>query len=197
MAYPPTFVRPDAAGILDFYTSVAHAAAIPVIVQDAPLWTGVPLPVDLITEMREHSPNIHYVKVEAPPTAPKVATLVSRGFKTIGGYGALHLAEEVRAGIIGTMPGSALPGLYRDLWKSAQQADGDLFWAMYTRALPLLVFQMSSLDLFISVQKILLVRCGVLATAHLRRPSAPLISRQVDWLDELLTRTGISSYLQS
>lgn len=198
MSYPPTFVRPDRDGVIEFYACLAKAAAgVPVIVQDAPLWTGVQLPVDLLAGIKEKASNVCCVKVEAPPTTAKVAALARYGLRSFGGYGAMHLAEEIRAGIVGTMPGPVLPGLYSDLWRLAKKRFDGEFWALYTRALPLLAFQMSSLDLFVSVQKTLLARNRVIASARMRRPSTPATAQQIGWLDEVLTRAGLTNYLSA
>ena len=113
----------------------------------------------------------------------------------LGGYGALHLFEELAQGITGTMPGCSLPGLYHDLWQlhsSGRQAE---CWELFTRALPLLSFQLGSLDLYVTVQKTLLTRIGVLSSARLRRPGVTMTPGQIEWLDFLMERTGMDSYL--
>lgn len=196
MLYPPTFVRPDAAGVADYYTSVARAVDVPIVVQDAPAWTGVPLPVDLLLALRAAAPSIAAVKVEAPPTAPKIAALVAAGLPCIGGYGALHLAEECEAGVTGIMPGAALPGLYTRMWACHAAGDRDGLWELFVRALPLLAFQLGSLDLFVAVQKALLAGIGVLDSARLRRPGTPATPAQLAWLRRLLDRTGLGGYLR-
>jgi len=194
MAYPPTFVKPDAAGMADFYTALAEAAGVPVVVQDAPSWTAVPLPVDLLAGLRERAPLVRYVKVESPPVGDKIAALVERGYRVLGGFGSLHLPEEVAAGVIGTMPGAALPRLYAELWRHARDGDGEALWLLHARALPFLSFQMSSLDVLVHVQKLLLAEAGALAGTHVRAPATPLSARQREWLGVLLTRSGVGDY---
>ena len=195
MLYPPTFVKPTPSQVKEYYEEISQKAGVPVIIQDAPAWTGVPLPVDLLVQIKESASRVEYVKVEAPPTAPKMAALLEHGLTPLGGYGALHLFEELAQGITGTMPGCSLPGLYRDLWKlhsSGRQAE---CWELFTRALPLLSFQLGSLDLYVEVQKTLLTRIGVLSSAHLRRPGVTMTPGQIEWLHFLMQRTGMDSYL--
>jgi 2-keto-3-deoxy-L-arabinonate dehydratase len=194
MAYPPTFVKPDATGVVDYYLGLARAAPIPIIVQDAPAWTGIPLPVALLVSLQEAAPTICYVKVEAPPAADKIAALTEAGLRVLGGYGALHLPEEARAGAVATMPGCALAALYRDVWGHIRAGEDESAWALHARALPLLSFQMSSLDVLIGVQKRLLAAAGVIATPKLRAPGVALSPRHVEWLDLLLARTGLDRY---
>lgn len=188
MVLPPSFVRPDARGIVEYYTTVAVAAAgRPVIVQDAPAWTGVLLPLELLVEIRDRTSNVGYVKVENPPSAPKIRALVAEGFSCIGGYGALHLLEDHSAGITAIMPGAGHIEHYVALWSALQRDDAEA-WRLFTAMLPLLSFQMSSLEVFVAVQKEVLVRRGVIATSAVRRPGRQLDADQLAWLDRILAR---------
>lgn len=188
MVLPPTFVKPDEPTVLEYYREVASAASgAPVIVQDAPSWTGVPLPVDLLRRVRDLAPNVTHVKVENPPNQAKIAALDEAGFVCVGGYGALHLLEDVRAGVCGVMYGAGTIRTMVALWE-ATGSDSRLAWELFERMLPLLAFQMSSLDVFIAVQKHLLHRAGAIASPYVRRPGTQLSAHQIDWLDQLLQR---------
>jgi 4-hydroxy-tetrahydrodipicolinate synthase len=195
MLYPPTFIKPDGEGVIDYFVSVGASVELPIIIQDAPATTGVPLPVELFTKIVSASPNVCLVKVEAPPASAKIRALRSRGFKVIGGNGVVHLLEDLRAGIQAIMPGCALPGLYRDLWSSHQDGNVEQLWGDFTRVLPLLSFQNSSLDVFVAVQKRLLHQKGVLGSAAMRRPGAQLDSEALSLLEELVDRTEVGRYL--
>lgn len=188
MAFPPSFIPPDPVEVVEYYRQLSTASGLPVIVQDAPAWTGVPLDVPRLSEIAGACPTPVAVKVEAPPTAPKIARLTGEGVPTIGGYGILHLAEELAAGIVATMPGSALPRAVVELWRVHAAGDEEEARARYERLLPLLVFQMGSLDLFVAVQKTLLARAGVLASPSTRRPGGALDARQRTWLEGLVER---------
>jgi 4-hydroxy-tetrahydrodipicolinate synthase len=188
MVLPPTFVKPDEATVVDYYRAVAAAAGdASVIVQDAPSWTGVPLPVGVLRRVREHAPNVTHVKVENPPNQPKIAALAEAGFTCVGGYGALHLLEDVSAGVCGVMYGAGSIRSMVALWEAATH-DSQRAWPLFEKLLPLLAFQMSSLDLFIAVQKYLLHRAGVIASTTVRRPGYELTEHHIDWLEQLLRR---------
>jgi 4-hydroxy-tetrahydrodipicolinate synthase len=195
MLYPPTFIKPDGEAVIDYFVSVGASVELPIIIQDAPATTGVQLPVELFTKIVSASPNVCLVKVEAPPASAKIRALRSRGFKVIGGNGVVHLLEDLRAGIQAIMPGCALPGLYRDLWSSHQDGNVEQLWGDFTRVLPLLSFQNSSLDVFVAVQKRLLHQKGVLGSAAMRRPGAQLDSEALSLLEELVDRTEVGRYL--
>lgn len=188
MVLPPSFVKPDPATTIDYYVEVGAAAeGRPVIVQDAPSWTGVPLPVPVLAAVRDRAPNVGHVKVENPPNAGKIRELRAAGFGCVGGFGALHLLEDHRAGIDAVMPGAGTIAANVELWHALRRADGSA-WPLYEKLLPLLVFQMASLDTFVAVQKELLVRRGVIAGPTVRRPGRALDEEQRAWLAEILQR---------
>ena len=188
MVLPPTFVKPDESTVIDYYSEVGSAAgSASVIVQDAPAWTSVPLPASVLGRIRERSPNVSHVKVENPPNQPKIAALTDAGFTCVGGYGALHLLEDRKAGICGVMSGAGAIGEMVALWRVVDVSPDDA-WPRFERLLPLLAFQMSSLDIFIAVQKYLLHRAGVISSVAVRRPGQVLSDHHIEWLGRILRR---------
>lgn len=186
MLYPPSFVKPDPEEVVDTYTAVAAAIDAPVIVQDAPAWTGVPLPITLLTDIRDRAPNANYVKIEAPPTAEKVRAAANVHLVAFGGFGAVHLAEELDAGIAGFMPGPARPAWYHAIWQAHQAGDSDSVLALHRALLPLLSAQLGSLDLFVSVQKELLADAGIIASTRVRSPGRSATRAQLAFVRRLL-----------
>lgn len=195
MVYPPTFVKPDIQGVIEYYEAIAGAVSVPIVIQDAPAWTGIALPVEILASLAGKSPALRWVKVEAPPAAAKIRALRAAGIHVLGGYGAMHLAEDLSAGIEAVMPGCALPGLYADIWHSHESGDEVATFERYRQSLPLLVFQMSSLDVFVAIQKQLLYEIGVLASPRLRRPGRELDGAQRAFLEMIVLRTALSVYL--
>ena len=188
MTMPPSFVKPNAKELKEYYKQVAIAASgLPVIIQDAPGWTGVDLPVELIRELRDSAQNITAVKIENPPNHRKIADLRALGFVCVGGYGGLHLLEDVDAGITSVMYGAGSLHAMVDLWQTLG-IDQELAWEKFQRLLPLLTFQMSSLDVFVAVQKQLLKQAGVIDSTRHREPGQPLTDHQVNWLASLIRR---------
>ena len=55
----------DAAAVVQFYTAVADAVNVPIMVQDCPQVVGYGLTAGMITQMAERCSNIQYVKLEA------------------------------------------------------------------------------------------------------------------------------------
>ena len=191
MLYPPTFIKPDEANVLSYFKAVGSAVKIPIIIQDAPAWTGVPLPVSLLSRIIREQPNVCYIKLESPPIGDKAKLLKSEGFKIIAGYGAIHLMEDLTAGIDGFMPGCSLPGIFveiNDLFKSGNVEKAR---TLYQLVLPLLTFQLTSLDTFIEIQKLLLKHLQIFSTSYCREPHIPISSDRIDYLNLLLAEIGL------
>ena len=191
MLYPPTFIKPDEANVLSYFKAVGSAVKIPIIIQDAPAWTGVPLPVSLLSRIIKEQPNVCYIKLESPPIGDKAKLLKSEGFKIIAGYGAIHLMEDLTAGIDGFMPGCSLPGIFveiNDLFKSGNVEKAR---TLYQIVLPLLTFQLTSLDTFIEIQKLVLKHLQIFSTSYCREPHIPISSERIDYLNLLLAEIGL------
>ena len=191
MLYPPTFIKPDEANVLSYFKAVGSAVKIPIIIQDAPAWTGVQLPVSLLSRIIKEQPNVCYIKLESPPIGDKAKILKSEGFKIIAGYGAIHLMEDLTAGIDGFMPGCSLPGIFveiNDLFKSGNVEKAR---TLYQIVLPLLTFQLTSLDTFIEIQKLLLKHLQIFSTSYCREPHIPISSDRIDYLNLLLAEIGL------
>src|SRR5215510_15123133 len=59
------------------WTYLYRAVSIPIMVQDAPLLTRVAMPAALLARMGREIERVLYVKVEVPPTAPKVSAVLN------------------------------------------------------------------------------------------------------------------------
>ncbi|MBM3691606.1 MAG: dihydrodipicolinate synthase family protein [Actinobacteria bacterium] len=191
MLYPPTFIKPDEDNVFSYFKAVGSAVKIPIIIQDAPAWTGVPLPVSLLSRIIKQQPNVCYIKLESPPIGEKAKLLKAEGFKIISGYGAIHLMEDLTAGIDGFMPGCGFPEIFveiNDLFKSGNIESAR---TLYQLVLPLLTFQLTSLDTFIEIQKLLLKQLHIFSSSYCREPHIPLSSDRIDYLNLLIAEIGL------
>ncbi len=113
MLAPPALARPDDAAILAHYLAVAEAVTLPVVVQDHPASSGVPMSVEVLATIAERAPTCRVVKLEDEPSPPKIGRLVAAapGIRVLGGLGAIMLLEELRRGAVGTMTGFGFPEL--------------------------------------------------------------------------------------
>jgi 4-hydroxy-tetrahydrodipicolinate synthase len=191
MLTPPSLIKPDAEGIFDYYQAVSDAVRVPIMIQDAPTWTGITLPPSLLVRMMKEIERVKYVKVEAPPTGLKMSRIIELGgnaVKVFGGYGGLYFLEELKRGMCGSLPGCAFPEVFvqiYNLFKKGQEREAE---ALFHKYLPLLVFQLASLDVLIQVQKIILQKGGIFRSDYVRRPATPI--------DEI-TRTELDKFLDA
>jgi 4-hydroxy-tetrahydrodipicolinate synthase len=191
MLYPPTFIKPDEANVLSYFKAVGSAVKIPIIIQDAPAWTGVPLPVSLLSRIIKEQPNVSYIKLESPPIGDKAKLLKAEGFKVIAGYGAIHLMEDLSSGIDGFMPGCSLPGIFVEINELFKSGSVEKARTLYQLVLPLLTFQLTSLDTFIEIQKLLLKHLQIFSTSYCREPHISISSDRIDYLNVLLAQIGL------
>ena len=119
MVLPPYLLKPDGDGVRLFYQAVSGRVQIPIMVQDAPLLTQVPMPPALLAKMAREIPGVKYAKVEAPPTAPKVSKVVEAAgadLTVFGGLNGQFMIEEISRGARGVMPAADMTSLYVEIW---------------------------------------------------------------------------------
>ena len=195
MSLPPTFVKPGPDGLFRYYGAIAEATAIPIVIQDAPGATGVAMPAPLLARMVNELPRVDYVKVEAPPTAPKIAEiarLTGGRAKLFGGLGGRYFLQELRAGAVGTMPGPAFPDALtrvQGLFHGGREAEAE---AEFFRILPALVFSEGN-DQLTHLTKQLFWRDGTCAEPTVREPTAGVDDRLVQQWLALLEGLGLAS----
>lgn len=186
MVLAPYLVKPGAAQLVEFYATIA-AAGTEVMVQDAPGATGVTMPVPLIVELAK-LPGVTSVKVEAPPTAQKVAAVVDAvdaDFAVLGGQNAQFCLAEYAGGGVGTMPACEFPDLLAPVladWSAGRHAGAR---AAFTRLLPLILCGLQQ-GIAWAVHKEVLVRRGIIAHATVRSPAATPSRATLTELDAVL-----------
>jgi dihydrodipicolinate synthase/N-acetylneuraminate lyase len=184
MIMPPTFFPVGADEIFDYYSAIDAAVGIPMILQDIP---QAPISPSLALRLADNCKNINYIKVETLPMTQKVADMakaVTGRLTIFGGAGGVYFIEELRRGARGTMPFCSQPAEYVAVWNLFNQGDEKGARKVFNDAF----IGMNRLggqggDLFYHAHKQLLVRRGVIRTAHVRSPTMkidPLTQREID-----------------
>jgi 4-hydroxy-tetrahydrodipicolinate synthase len=176
MVLPPHFLKPDGQGVYDYFAAVSAAVRLPIMVQDAPLMTNVTMPSCLLARMGRELENVKYVKVEAPPTAPKITDLLEQAQDSLmlfGGLNAHFLIEELDRGAVGMMPGSDLCAKLVRIWNLYQNDDRAGARVQFERLLPLIRYELQP-GLGVSTMKHNLQAMGVIAHATVRQPTRSL-----------------------
>ncbi|GAA1551760.1 dihydrodipicolinate synthase family protein [Kribbella lupini] len=198
MVLPPFMVVPSPAQLPEFYATVA-AVGVELMVQDAPGATGVAMSPQLIAELGRLA-GVTSVKVEAPPTAPKVAAVVDRidepGFVVLGGQNAQFLLDELAAGAVGSMPACEIPDLLAPVFTAWLTGRYDEARALFEPLLPLLVFGLQS-GIAWAVHKEVLVRRGLIDHTAVRVPARDLDDRTRAGLTAILDRLDLPAVTTS
>lgn len=171
MVLPPWFMKTDAEGLMFYYAAIGKAVTIPIMVQDAPLMTGVAMPAALLSRMGREIENVVYAKVEAPPTAPKISGLTA--ITAFGGLNGNFFIEEYNRGSRGIMPGSDMTASFASIWKALEAGDQACAWQIFTRILPLIRFELQP-GLGVSAMKHNLKAAGVIASSKVRHPTGTI-----------------------
>jgi 2-keto-3-deoxy-L-arabinonate dehydratase len=176
MVLPPYFLKTDGDGLMYYFTAISNAVSIPIMVQDAPLMTQVAMPAPLLARMAKEIEHVRYVKVEAPPTAPKcsaLSRLAGNALTLFGGLNCQFFIEEYQRGARGQMPGSDRARDLVLIWDDLEAGRLVSAWERFTRVLPLLRFELQP-GLGVSAQKHSLVAEGVIVSSTVRHPTAAL-----------------------
>ena len=189
MVLPPYFLKPGADGILQYFDAISKAVKIPIMVQDAPLMSQVPMPAPLLSRMAKEIEHVQLVKVEAPPTTPKFTQILdSKAPVTLfGGLNGNFQIEEHARGSRGVMPGSDMIPQFVELWNHQEAGRAEEAWALFTRMLPLIRFELQP-GLGVSAMKHNLQARGVIAHTTVRQPTSEIDALAVKELSVLRER---------
>lgn len=173
MVNPPVTVALDEVGLLRYYSEILEGTGIDVVVQDASGYIGRAISIDLQVELLNRYEERIYFKPEAAPIGPRLSQLrdASDGRARIfEGTGGSALIDSHRRGIVGTMPGSEVCWAIQDMWDAAEAGRWDDAYAI-SGPLSSMIGMQTSIDVFVAVEKHLLVKQGALPSAAVREPS--------------------------
>jgi len=176
MIMAPSMVKPDGTRLYEYFAKIANAVDIPIMIQDAPLASGVATPAALIARLVKEFENIKYVKVEAPPTLIKISEILdaTQGDVSIfGGMNGMYMYEEFCGGAVGTMPACEFPDITVQIYQEYISGNHDKAREVFYKYLPMI--RMGTIPGYaMSVHKEILKKGGIIKSAYVRNPNAPL-----------------------
>lgn len=182
---PPPHQARTPEGVVEAFERLTRSTDLPVVLQDAPVQTGVVLSVDAIAAIAQLE-TVVALKLEAPPTVPKIEAVVREvpsEVPVFGGAGGQDYFYELLSGAQGTMPGAAFPGPFQEITDAQRSGDIDGARSMFGAVLPLIAMSRRSSDIMCYTHKEIMRRRGIIGTALLRGPSAHLpesVDRDID-----------------
>jgi 4-hydroxy-tetrahydrodipicolinate synthase len=183
MVSPPAGTSAGAA-LRHHFRRVGDGLDAPVVIQDHPASSGVKLPAEFIAGLLADLPPGSAVKLEDPPTPPKIAGLrsLAEAAPIFGGLGGVALLPELEAGADGTMTGFAFPETLVAIVDAFQRGDVEAARRAFVAALPLMLFE-SQPGIATALRKELLRRRGAIRHATVRQPAPALDATTLAQLD--------------
>lgn len=188
MAAPRVFATAED-DLLRYFTSVCRTIRGELLIQDFNPG-GPTVGASFAGALRAACPNFRYLKLEDPFMAPRIRAIREATDDKVGvfeGWGGMYTLELMEAGICGVMPGTAtLTPLNRIFW-GMRRGNMDAAYQAFQSILPLIVFELQHMELFLHVEKRILKRLGVIHSAHVRETTIrldPDTDRHADWLIE-------------
>lgn len=126
MIRPTSFIPVAASENIEYFGKIAESISLPIFLQDQ---NTAPVPPAMAVACAERHENLCYIKVETPPTIPRMGETQQlaegTGLVLFGGAGGAFAVEEFKRGSVGTMPGSTLPDMFVRVWDAFQVGDED------------------------------------------------------------------------
>jgi len=196
MVAPPHTLRGDDA-IAAYFDNVQATLgdAVPWVLQDHPVATGVQMPAKVILRIVANAPGCVMLKHEDCPGLAKLAAIRAAsdagGARRIsiltGNGGGLFLPEELRRGADGAMTGFAYPEMMVGVCRAHDAGDLERAQDLFDAYLPLARYEQQP-GIGLAVRKHILSARGVIASAHIRRPGPALSAADVEDIARLTAR---------
>lgn len=189
MLLPPYFLGPSEDAILEHLKRVIGSVKIPVIIQYAPVQTGVHIAPDVFLKLRDALPNADFIKVETQLPGRYVSQLVDQSqgkLKSLVGYAGVQMPDVLKRGAVGIQPGCSFTEIYVELWQ-LWQTDNAEFQFLHKRLLPYINYWMQGVEFIIKVEKTILKRRGIIASDYCRSPSYALDEHELTQVENFTT----------
>ena len=195
MVSPPTMGKPNPDTVFAHYSMLADAIDLPIVVQDYPSTSGVHMSPDFIARLSSGIPAVQYLKLEDPPTPPKISAirkLVGDDMPIFGGLGGVFLLEELARGSAGAMTGFAYPEVLVDICRQMTEGDREKAEELFTRYLPLMLFEFQE-GIGVGIRKFALYNRGFIENPKVRHPGPNPTDETKEELRRLVESVGLSS----
>jgi len=189
MLLPPYFLGPSEDAILEHLKRVIGSVKIPVIIQYAPVQTGVRISPDVFLRLRDALPNADFIKVETQPPGRYVSQLVEQSqerLKSLVGYAGVQMPDVLARGAVGIQPGCSFTEIYVELWR-LWQVDKSAFLILHHKLLPYIGYWMQGVELIIKAEKVILKRRGIIASNYCRSPSYTLDESEQTQIEQFMS----------
>lgn len=199
-ALPRQFVMTDV-DLLRYAGRIADAVSLPILVQDFNPG-GATIGGEFIANLHRQHPNFSYAKLEEPLIIDKLTAIRDRMGKAIGifeGWGGYYMLEALPTGVCcGVMPGVPIADLLNRVYRLHEHGDIGAAYTLFGSLLPFINFTLQNFELFLQVEKQLMVRRGLFESSICRAPSrtlSPAVDMHVQLLLDQIVQIGLREEL--
>jgi dihydrodipicolinate synthase/N-acetylneuraminate lyase len=191
-ALPRQFVVGDQE-LLRYAGRIADAVSVPILVQDFNPG-GTTIGPQFIKALHDQHPNFRYAKLEEPLIVDKLVAIrdaVGNGVGIFEGWGGYYMLEAIAIdNCCGVMPGVPLVELFDRVFRFQRGGALHSAYELLGSLLPFVNFTLQNFEMFLQVEKRLLVRRGIIAECICREPtytpSADVLSHIEFLLEEMV-----------
>jgi len=189
--------------MLGYFRALADGVNVPVIVQDASGYVGQAIPMAVYLELlNRYGPEKILFKPEASPVGPNLSALrhaTGGKARIFEGSGGIFLIDSFRRGIAGTMPGMEMVDGIVAVWQALARGDEAFAYRVSHPIGAIVALQLQAgLDGFLAIEKHMLVKRGLFASARRRQPylweldaeTATEVDRLFEQLQLVLAESG-------
>lgn len=175
MAIPPVATALDSQATVDYFTAIASAVSVPLIVQDASSYVGAAIDVSVYLELLDkYGSERIFFKPEASPLGPNLSNIrdaTNGNARVFEGSGGINLVDCYRRGIAGTMPGMDLLDAVVALWKALESGDEGRIYQLSLPICAIVALQLQAgLDGFLAIEKYLMKKRGIFQNTIQKEP---------------------------
>lgn len=173
--------------IFDYYRRIGEAVQAPLILHDYPATTGILLDAELVCRMFQEIEQVKVIKLEEPPTGPKISQLrkLCPDLSILGGLGGMYFLDELQRGADGIMTGFSYPELLVAIYRAFLGNDLQEAQRIFYGACPLLRYEFQP-GIGLAVRKEIYRLRGAIGTAYVRHPGAQIDAELRRELSQLL-----------
>lgn len=183
--------------LFTYYSSIAKAVKIPIIIHDFPASFGTKVSAELVARLGNDG-GVNAIKMEEPPVGPKITRirqLAGENMKVFGGLGGVYFQEELDRGAVGTMTGFAFPEILLRIYNLHASGDTDGALKVFNHYAPLLRYEFQP-SIGLALRKYIYMKRGVIATDFARSPHVGIDDITRLEVDRVVNSVGLSLQTQ-
>jgi len=174
--------------LLKYCGHIADSVSCPILIQDFNPG-GPTVGPDFIATTRKRHANISYFKLEEPMIIDKLVQIrdkVGDRVGILGGWGGYYMLESIPFGLCGIMPGVPICDLLDRVFRARQSGNDERAYDLFGSILPYIAFSLQDFELFLQIEKRLMVRRGLFLSDRCRPLSRTLSEAVSNYIDNLI-----------